>query len=632
MTTPVKIALAQLNVSPGHPNVNVPQMLSEIAKARTRGMDLIIFSEMAVSGYLLGDEWENDCFVKDLMDYNEDLRRASRGLAVIWGNVYCDFDQKGEDGRPRKYNAAFVAQDGHWVSNGIFDGRTYKTLLPKYREFDDERHFFSMIKLAQERGDQLENLLQPFPLIIHGHSVLVGAIMCEDMWYDDYLANPTALLVKNGAQMIVNLSCSPWTWRKNNKRHRVVKSLLEKNPVPFLYCNNVGTQNNGKTIFLFDGHSTAYQADGRLMAVAQDYQEQTLDIVLGQKTPPPLSDPQPSEGQDLADLLAGLQYGIAHFFKSLPSPKVVIGLSGGIDSALVAYLLTRVLGPQNVYAVNLPSRFNSRLTQDSAASLAQNLGLNYAVFPIQPSVNLTLKELRRLRFVRQDRSASEESLSISTLVTENIQARDRSSRVLSAIASCLGAVFVSNGNKTETALGYCTLYGDVDGALAPIADLYKNEVYELVRYINQCEAKEVIPASILDVIPSAELSSEQDVTQGKGDPILYPYHDKLIRSFVEFRFDPQRILELYQLGTLEKELKIKPGLVSQYFPSHLDFIQDLERQWTLFKINVFKRIQAPPVIAVSRRAFGFDLREAQNGVYFTRGYQKLKNQLLSRPN
>jgi NAD+ synthase (glutamine-hydrolysing) len=629
MIPSIKIALAQLDVSPGHPDINIQKMLAEITRAKSRGMDLIIFSEMVVSGYLLGDEWENDRFVKDLVGYNEDLRRASAGLAVIWGNVYVDFDKKGEDGRPRKYNAAYIAQDGHWVSNGVFEGHTYKTLLPKYREFDDERHFFSMIKLAQEKGKNLADLLQPFPLVIKGQTVLLGAIMCEDMWCDDYSVNPTKILVDNGAEIILNLSCSPWTWRKNNKRHRVVKSLLEKSPVPFLYCNNVGTQNNGKNIFLFDGHSTVYHSDGTLMAVTQDYAEETLEVVIGPKSSPSIATPVPSDRQDLVELLVGLKYGLAHFFRSLPTLQAVIGLSGGIDSALVAYLLAQVLGPENVYAVNMPSKFNSDVTRNSAALLARNLGLNYAVFPIQPAVDLTLKELSEIRFVRQDSSAKQVSLTISPLTIENIQARDRSSRVLAALASCLGAVFVNNGNKTETALGYCTLYGDVDGAISPLGDIYKNEIYELARFINQYEAQEVIPSSILEVVPSAELSLEQDVTQGKGDPILYPYHDRLIRSFVEFRFDPQNILELYQLGTLEKELKIAPGLVSKYFPSHQAFIQDLEHKWTLFKINIFKRIQAPPIIAVSRRAFGFDLREAQNGVYFTREYQKLKKQLLS---
>ncbi len=610
----IKFAISQMEVIAGHPDINVDKILKETELAKKRKIDMILFPEMAVPGYLLGDEWENDSFVMDLMEYNQKILEASKDIAIVWGNVHADVDKKGEDGRIRKYNAVHVAQDGKWVKNDVFDGHTFKTLMPKYREFDDERHFYPMTKLANEQGKKIEDLLQPFPVKIDGETVLFGAILCEDMWCDDYAVNPTKILVENGAEVVANLSCSPWTWRKSDKRHRVVDSLLKESPVPFIYNNNVGIQNNGKNIFLFDGGTTVYNADGSIMLKAEDYKEETIDVVINNKKEKEIETPVVSNERDTKELYEGLVYGIKKFIGS--NRKVVIGLSGGIDSAVSACLLVDALGKEKVYAINMPSKFNSDLTKNAAKELADNLGIDYKVFPIQDSVDLTVDELENHGYEVTDYSL------------ENIQARDRGSRVLPGIAASLGGIFVNNGNKTETALGYATLYGDVNGAIAPLADLYKYEVYQIADYINKINDN-VIPQIIIDVVPSAELSYKQDVTKGKGDPILYPYHDKLMRSFIEFRRDPEYILDLYKKGELEDMLKIEPGLVNEYFNSAKEFTDDLESKWKLFKINYFKRIQSPPIITVSRRSFGFDLRESQNGVYFTQRYLKLKEELLS---
>jgi len=629
MKTPVKFALAQIEVIPGKPDLNVAKIIQEIGTAKERKVDVVVFSEMVVFGYLQGDEWEYDNIIRDLLKYNEKIKDASEGITVVWGNVFAEFDKKNEDGRTRKYNAAFVAQDGQWVSNGVFEGHTYKTLMPEYREFDDPRHFYSMLKLANERKTTLSELLKPFPIKVRGETVNMGVILCEDMWCDDYADNPTHILVDNGAEIIVNISCSPWTWRKNDKRHRVVKSLLESKPVPFLYCNNVGIQNNGKNIFLFDGNSTAYNSDGTLMANTKDYAEETLDVIVDGEKHELQREPDKAN-RDVQELYDGLVYGIGHFMKAIGKKTVVIGLSGGIDSAVVACLFAKALGPENVYAVNMPSKFNSDLTKDAAYKLAKNLGINYLVYPIQDAVDLTVNGLNQAKFTRLDGSATETSLNMSDLVIENIQARDRSSRVLAGIAAGLNSVFTNNGNKTETMVGYCTLYGDVDGMLAAIADLWKFEVYQLADYINALTISPMIPEETIKVVPSAELGVNQDVTKGKGDPIIYPYHDKLFRAMMEFRFDPEKILDLYISRELEKILMMKVGTVKKYFPNTKAFIDDLERWWKLYEISVFKRVQAPPIIAVSRRAFGFDHREPQleDTPYFTQRYFELKEQLL----
>ncbi|HEX2936999.1 MAG TPA: NAD(+) synthase [Bacteroidales bacterium] len=622
----LRIALAQIDIIPGHPDSNASKMIREIEKARQAGDDIIVFPEMAIPGYLLGDEWENAAFVKDCYAYNEDIKNATQGITAIWGNIDIDLSKKSEDGRIRKYNAAFIAQNGQFVGKG----NIHKTIMPKYREFDDERHFYSSRKEAQDISMPISRFLVPFEVNINGRGRKIGLILCEDMWSDDYTVNPIDILLKNGAEMIVNISCSPWTWRKNNKRHAVVRDRIKANPVYFVYANNIGIQNNGKNIFLFDGNSTIYNPDGSLMKVARDYTEETIRATLFGKETEALPNPEISDERDREELYAGLIFGIRKFFGSFPNKKVVIGLSGGIDSALSATLLAEAVGPENVFAINMPSQFNSETTKGAAHTLAANLGINYTSISIQHSYENTIKELEAAVFEQLDGSGTKTPLKLSGLNKENMQARDRGSRVLAGVASVLGAVFVNNGNKTETAFGYATLYGDVNGAFAPIADLYKMEVYELARFINKKKGKEIIPATIFNIPASAELSADQNVDEGKGDPIFYPYHDKLVRAFVEFRLDPEDILRYYTERTLGQIIRCDQKLIDTYFKDSASFIADLEHKWRLYKLNYFKRIQAPPIIAVSKRAFGFDLREAQNGVYYTREYLQLKDKILKR--
>lgn len=612
----VKYAMAQMDVRAGHPDVNFAKIVEETEKARDRKVDIIVFPEMSLPGYLLGDEWENDSFIHDVVSYNNEIMRSSEGIAVIWGSVHADFEKKGEDGRTRKYNAVHVAQNGKWVDNGVFKGHSFKTLMPKYREFDDERHFYSMQKLALEQGKTLEDMLYPFPIKVGGKVVMMGAILCEDMWIEDYNVNPTNILVRNGAEVIVNISASPWTWRKNEKRHRVVRGILKNSPVHFVYSNNVGIQNNGKNVFLFDGSSTVYNTDGSLMLAAEPYKEQTIDFKLPNNRKLHLKERQPYDKEDIVELQKGLVYGVRKFMEPFPSKKVIIGLSGGIDSAVSSTILVEALGKENVIAINMPSKNNQEILKDAAATLAKNLGIEYKVIPIQDSVDATLTQFEMAGF------------SVSEFGTQNIQARDRGGRILAGVAACNGAVFVNNGNKTETTFGYATLYGDINGAFALLGDVYKHEVYSLARLRNEQMGWNLVPLDSINTIPSAELSESQNVAKGLGDPLIYPYHDKLARAFVEFRLDPERILELYASGNLEKELNIERGVVKKHFPTAEKYINDLEKWWRHYKINYFKRIQGPPIIVVSRRAFGYDLRESQNGVYFTRGYKALKQKLL----
>lgn len=629
----LRIALAQMRVVPGFPDRNAETMLRMIADAQRQHADLVIFPEMAIPGYLIGDAWEQTAFVEECEACGEEIIAASRGIAVIFGNVAVDWAKKNNDGRPRKYNAFFTAQDGRLVPPG---GMPYpfvvKTLMPNYREFDDTRHFFSLQKLAREIGVPAESLLAPVRLAVRGKTYAVGCLLCEDGWSDDYALSPMDVLRKNGTpDFFVNISSSPYTLGKGEKRRRLFGRRAAGAGVPLLYVNSVGIQNNGKTVYTFDGANAAYDGRGAVRVAGAPYAEtmQVFDLETLHERPavPAVAEPES------AQVFRALSYGVRLFLESIGMERVVIGVSGGIDSAVAAALYARVLPPENILLVNMPSRYNSGTTRGLARRLAENLGCRYAVVPIQASVELTARQIEETA-VENLFDGTETRLRVSPLMAENIQARDRSARVLAALAASFGGGFTCNANKAETAVGYSTLYGDQSGFLAALADLWKHQVYGLARYLNEAVyGREAIPGETLDIVPSAELSDAQDVDKGQGDPLRYPYHDYLFRAFVERwqKASPQDILAWYAEGTLEENIGCGRGLVAACFPTAKDFIDDLERWWNQFSgLAVAKRIQAPPILAVSRRAFGFDHREAQNGPYYTRKYRALKARLLGQ--
>ncbi len=630
----LKIAMAQMEVIPGHPDKNTAKILSLMQRAAEAEAQLVIFPEMAVPGYLLGDTWEQSAFLADCESYGRDIIAATEGtgLTVMFGNIAVDWQKKNNDGRVRKYNALFTAQNGKLVQP---DSMPYpyiiKTLMPNYREFDDTRHFFSLQKLARELGTTPEQLLSPLSLKIEGRHYDVGCLLCEDGWSANYELTPLAAITRSKqVDFFVNISASPYTLGKNNRRNIVFGDQAAETRAPLLYVNAIGLQNNGKTIYTFDGSSTAYDAAGRVVAEIPAYKEDFAFVELSKLSELP---ELPADNKsDIAHIHQALRYGISHFLQDIHMQRVVIGISGGIDSAVAAALYTEVLGPENVLLVNMPSRFNSETTKGLSAQLAHNLGCRYMVIPIQQSVEHTIEQLEQtpMEYLQEN---TQSSLQVSSFVAENIQARDRSARVLAGAAAAFGAGFTCNANKAETTVGYSTLYGDQSGFLAALADLWKFQIYELAYYLNrEIFRREVIPQGIIDIVPSAELSTAQNVDEGKGDPLKYPYHDHLFRAFVERwqKAAPEDILGWYAEGSLEDNLGCERGLIKKYFPTATDFIADLERWWNLFSgMAVAKRIQAPPILAVSRRAYGFDHREAQNGPYYTRKYRELKAKLLA---
>lgn len=631
----LKIALGQIETIPGRPDQNTKNMLEMIEQARSIGAEIIVFPEMVVPGYFLGDLWEQQAFLKDCEEFGRLIIANSTDICIMFGNIAVDWNRRNDDGRVRKYNAFFTAYNGKLVGEENFPYPfRIKTLHPNYREFDDTRHFYSLRKLATELNVGIETLLQPVKLNLASGLLSVGCILCEDGWADDYSIKPIATIHKNHpVDLFINISSSPYTLGKNNKRNRVFSKQARETNVPLIYVNTTGIQNNGKTVYTFDGSSTVYNSDGQIINFCDPFRAEMKIIELDCKEKrtdyPTLI---PPNDQAISSIYQALHYGIERFTKSIGIKKVIVGISGGIDSALAAAIYTNVLGPENVLLVNMPSIYNSQTTKDLAYKLAQNLGCLYTVIPIQDAVNYTINQINTTPITNLT-SNDNFYLSVSSFVAENIQARDRSSRVLAGVAAAFGGAFTCNANKTELSVGYSTLYGDQAGFLAALADLWKYQIYELARYMNETVfSREVIPQETINIVPSAELSFDQAVDEGKGDPLIYPYHDYLLRSFMEYwnRSTPEDILLWYKSGTLEEMLGCSAGIVKKLFATPQEFIDDLEKWWKLYTgMAVAKRIQAPPILAISRRAYGFDHRESQNGAYFTANYFKLKEELLT---
>ncbi|MDF2569283.1 MAG: nadE, partial [Sporomusa sp.] len=536
----LKIALGQMKVIPGRPDLNAQKMLTMISNAQSQQADIIIFPEMAIPGYLLGDTWEQQAYLRDCEAFGQEIVAASRDICIIFGNVTPLWNKRGDDGRVRKHNACFVAQHGQLVATRI------KTLQPNYREFDDTRHFFSLRKLALELKQDVETLLTPVKISIRGKEYSLGCIICEDGWNDDYSVDPISALSANGPlDLIINISSSPFTLGKNNKRNRVFSKQAQETGVPLLYVNNIGLQNNGKTVYTFDGFSTAYNSVGQIIAYCQPFTETLnyleIDVATGGQNLPQVTVPN---DLTIDSLYQAINFGVKQFLESIGMTRIVIGVSGGIDSAVTAALYASILKPENILLVNMPSKFNSKTTKDLAAQLSRNLGCLYTVMSIEQAVVHTASQISDTPITNLT-TGEQIQLSVSAFVFENIQARDRSARLLAGIAAAFGGGFTCNANKSELTVGYSTLYGDQAGFLAALADLWKHQVYQLANYLNtQVYGREIIPQAVIDLVPSAELSFEQSVDEGKGDPIIYPYHDYLFRAFMEYwnRVTPEDIL------------------------------------------------------------------------------------------
>lgn len=620
-------ALSQMRPIPGRPDLNYRTIVREAIKAAGRGVQVIVFPEMAVPGYLIGDRWKSDSFARDVAAYNERIvaELADYDIVVIFGTLGISEELTNEDGTVRKYNAAFVAQRGRLIGNRAGLPYAIKSLLPNYRIFNDARYFHCLRKLALERGVTLEELLQPFDVIIDGHTYSFGVMLCEDMWDIDYVQKPALILKENGAEILVNLSMSNWSWRKNAKRHQVVRDIIAQVGVPFVYVNGAGCQNNGKNFIPFDGSSTVYGENGDVVFLVDMYREGTFDVALTVGLPA-IDIPEREDVDELLQAIVASTLGFWRATNPRHRRKVILGLSGGIDSMLTAAFIhyleqSGLIDIDELVLVNMPYEdYNSDETKMIAALGARNMKRTLREMPITDEVNAAAKRHGIKRGSGQHKT---------------LQASIRF-QILTRIAAQEGGLIICNANKTEIAFGYGTLIADLRGYFAPWMDCVKGEVYQLAEFFNRVIFQsEMIPEACIDIAPTDGLSkTDGGSTEDPFDfgrmvkvdgqyTLVNGYHDAMVRSLVELRKGADWFLEQYLAGTLEERMLLEPGridaaLVRLYqgdaavlAMSPLErFVHDLETKLSWFDAAIHKRVQSVPGAHFSRSSFGWDFWES----------------------
>jgi len=573
----LRIGLAQIDLSVGDLEGNASKIIRSIETAKGMGVDLVAFPELAVTGYPPEDLLMKPEFIRDNLRALEEIAKASTGITAVVGFV---------DAKEDIYNAAAILHDGGVV--GVY----HKVYLPNYGVFDEERYF--------RPGEDC------LTLTLNG--VTVGLTICEDMWYPGGPAMAEALA--GNAEVIVNISASPYHAGKIGWREKMLATRASDNAVVIAYVNLVGGQDE----LVFDGTSAIFDQKGEILARADQFEEDFLvaDLDAEGVFRARLHDPRRRKAKavlapgfrlrkveipgpagaggraelappevkprmsDLEEIYSALVLGTRDYIYKNGFEKVLIGLSGGIDSSLTCVIAVDAIGAENVIGASMPSVYSSEGSRVDAEELSSNLGIKLITLPINEIFQSYLRTLRE-EFKGTEPDVTE----------ENIQARIRGN-LLMALSNKFGWLVLTTGNKSETSVGYCTLYGDMAGGFAVIKDVPKTLVYKLAEYRNNREGREVIPRSILEKEPSAELRPDQKDSDALPE---YPTLDRILRAYVE---EDRSFDEIRGMGFEEELIRKVIGMVDR---------------------SEYKRRQSPPGIKITPRAFGKDRRLPITNLY-----------------
>jgi len=537
----MKVAIAQLNYTIGDFEGNSQKIINQITKSKNEGADLVVFSELSVTGYYPHDLLEKKEFIQKAEEAVLTIANYCKGIAAVIGAPRINESSRGK----QLYNSAFFLQ------NGKIESVHNKTLLPTYDIFDEYRHFepnkqFTIVEYKRER---------------------IAITICEDLWDELptenefgkdklYQVSPMEELSKYNPDFVVNISASPFSYNQEGWRKNVLISKAIKYNVPIFYVNQIGAQ----TELIFDGGSVYIDKNGDIIKELKYFQEDELIVntaLAGEK----YLQKKVNTTEKIHDALV---LGIRDYFKKMGFKQATLGLSGGIDSAVTVVLAVRALGADNVRVLLMPSRYSSDHSVEDARKLAENLKIRYDIVNIQSAVDKFEEELAPL------------FKGTSTGITEeNIQARARGIYVM-AISNKFGHILLNTTNKSECAVGYGTLYGDMNGGIAVLGDVYKMEVFRLSRFMNK--DVEIIPENTIVKPPSAELRPDQKDTDSLPE---YKDLDEILFNYIELNKSPK---EIAALGFDENEVR---------------------RVIRMVNMNEYKRFQAAPILRVSSKAFGF---------------------------